>query len=325
MAFVGGFPVGVAAAAASAPSTAAICRCRSAFAGMVVVDTPFPPLATCSVVAPSLSPRAMTGPGLADGKTGGGGRMKRGGGGRGGGVNSAAGDNTAATDATCMELDRVVLEALPNAATQVKLVDNDTMLRADISSRIGSPNDDFLSSIGSSKSQSVTTLEPESTERSFGTVLQELAAIQADGPRNVAILGTRHASYLHQQIIELLTYANVLVGNHVFTSGAAGTNYAVIKGALRAEKPDLLTVVLPQSMRRQPAESQTQLKKVKHVVELSKNDSLPLDYASQLCNSDILSRCTHFIAFAFHDSDVILESAREAKALGKVATLMYLD
>eukprot|EP00168_Porphyra_purpurea_P009429 TRINITY_DN2295_c0_g1_i5.p1 TRINITY_DN2295_c0_g1~~TRINITY_DN2295_c0_g1_i5.p1 ORF type:complete len:356 (-),score=94.29 TRINITY_DN2295_c0_g1_i5:158-1111(-) len=185
--------------------------------------------------------------------------------------------------------------------------------------------DEFISSIGTSKSQSVTTLEKESTERSFGTVLQELAAIQADGPRNVAILGTRHASYLHQQIIELLTYANVLVGNHVFTSGAAGTNYAVIKGALRAEKPDLLTVVLPQSMRRQPAESQTQLKKVKHVVELSKNDSLPLDYASQLCNSDILSRCTHFIAFAFHDSDVILESAREAKALGKVATLMFLD
>lgn len=41
------------------------------------------------------------------------------------------------------------------------------------------------------------------------------------------------------------------------------------------------------------------------MVELSKNDSLPLDYASQLCNSDILSRCTHFIAFAFHDSDVM--------------------
>jgi len=51
-----------------------------------------------------------------------------------------------------------------------------------------------------------------------------------------------------------------------------------------------------------------QLKKVKHLVELSKNDSLPLDYASQLCNSDILSRCTHFIAFAFHDSDVMYVS-----------------
>lgn len=131
--------------------------------------------------------------------------------------------------------------------------------RLSLGGRTPGREEEFLSSIGSSKSQSVTTLEPESTERSFGTVLQELAAIQADGPRNVAILGTRHASYLHQQIIELLTYANVLVGNHVFTSGAAGTNYAVIKGALRAEKPDLLTVVLPQSMRRQPADSQTQV------------------------------------------------------------------
>ncbi|GAB0491290.1 hypothetical protein MMPV_002542 [Pyropia vietnamensis] len=271
----------------------------------------------------------MAGHARAEREPGGGGRKKRGGvggdGGGGDGANSEADSGTATTDATCFEVDGVVQESLPRAVSGVKLAANDSVLLANLGGKIGSPNDDFLSSIGTSKSQSVTTLEPENPERSFGTVLQELAAIQADGPRNVAILGTRHASYLHQQIIELLTYANVLVGNHVFTSGAAGTNYAVIKGALRAEKPDLLTVVLPQSMRRQPADSQTQLKKVKHVVELSKNDSLPLVYASQLCNSDILSRCTHFIAFAFHDSEVILESAREAKALGKVATLMYLD
>lgn len=35
-------------------------------------------------------------------------------------------------------------------------------------------------------------------------------------------------------------------GNHIFTSGATGTNAAVIRGALRAENQDLLTVVLPQ-------------------------------------------------------------------------------
>lgn len=150
----------------------------------------------------------------------------------------------------------------------------------------------------------VGTLERD-TEKSFDTVLQELVAIQQDGPRNVAILGTRYTSYLHQQIIELLTYANVLVGNHVFTSGAPGTNAAVIRGALRAEKPELLTVVLPQSLHKQPAETQDQLKKVSNLIEMVKNDSLPLDIASQLCNSDILSRCTHFIAFAFHDSDVV--------------------
>ena len=45
-------------------------------------------------------------------------------------------------------------------------------------------------------------------------------------------------------------------GNHIYTSGATGTNAAVIRGALRAEQPDLLTVVLPQSLSMQPPESQ---------------------------------------------------------------------
>ncbi len=45
-------------------------------------------------------------------------------------------------------------------------------------------------------------------------------------------------------------------GNHIYTSGATGTNAAVIKGALRAERPDLLTVILPQSLAKQPQESQ---------------------------------------------------------------------
>lgn len=170
----------------------------------------------------------------------------------------------------------------------------------------------------------VGTMEREG-EKSFDTVLQELVAIQQDGPRNVAILGTRYTSYLHQQIIELLTYANVLVGNHVFTSGAPGTNAAVIKGALRAEKPDLLTVVLPQSLVRQPGETQDQLRKVSNLIEMKKNDTLPLDIASQLCNSDILSRVSHFIAFAFHDSDVVLEAVRQAKELRIVCTVLYLD
>lgn len=118
-------------------------------------------------------------------------------------------------------------------------------------------NGDALTESPSSSSK-VGTLERD--DKSFDTVLQELVAIQQDGPRNVAILGTRYTSYLHQQIIELLTYANVLVGNHVFTSGAGGTNAAVIRGALRAEKPDLLTVVLPQSLGRQPAETQDQVR-----------------------------------------------------------------
>jgi hypothetical protein len=177
----------------------------------------------------------------------------------------------------------------------------------------------------SEEDKAVATLSRDVPDKSFDTVLQELTAIQKDGPRNVAILGTRYASYLHQQIIELLTYANVLVGNHVFTSGAGGTNAAVIRGALRAEKPELLTVVLPQSLSRQPPDTQEQLKRVGNLVQMAQNDDMPLDVASQLCNSDILSRCTHFIVFAFHDSDVVLEAARQAKELRMITTVMFLD
>jgi hypothetical protein len=35
-------------------------------------------------------------------------------------------------------------------------------------------------------------------------ILKELSAIQQQGPQRYCILGTRHCSYLHQQIIELL-------------------------------------------------------------------------------------------------------------------------
>jgi hypothetical protein len=41
-------------------------------------------------------------------------------------------------------------------------------------------------------------------ERSVTSILAELAAIQQQGPQKYCILGTRHCSYLHQQIIELL-------------------------------------------------------------------------------------------------------------------------
>lgn len=157
------------------------------------------------------------------------------------------------------------------------------------------------------------------------SILKELAAIQAEGPKKYSILGTRHCSYLHQQIIEMLAYALVLSGNHVYTSGAGGTNAAVIRGALRAEAPDLLTVVLPQSVSKQPRPTQELLSKVKHVIENSVNDHLSLDVASRLCNSDLLSRTDHLIAFAFHESKTIVEATKEASAMEMLVTLLYLD
>lgn len=188
-----------------------------------------------------------------------------------------------------------------------------------------SPAQDEELAEGEGATAASTATIAREVERSFDTVLQELAAIQQDGPRNIAILGTRHCSYLHQQIIELLTFAQVLLGNHVFTSGGGGSNAAVIRGALRAEKPELVTVVLPQSLDKQPNEVREQLDKVSQVIEMQQNDDLPLDVASRLCNSDIVSRADRLVSFAFHDSEVVLEAAREAKALNKLVTLLYLD
>jgi hypothetical protein len=47
-------------------------------------------------------------------------------------------------------------------------------------------------------------IKVEVKDISVTSILKELAAIQQQGPRKYCILGTRHCSYLHQQIIELL-------------------------------------------------------------------------------------------------------------------------
>lgn len=168
-------------------------------------------------------------------------------------------------------------------------------------------------------------LRVKEKDRSVTSILRELAAIQQQGPQKYCILGTRHCSYLHQQIIELLAYALVLSGNHVCTSGAGGTNAAAIRGALRAEREDLLTVVLPQSMSKQTKESQELLKKVKNVITMPQNDEMSLDVASRICNSYLLSLTDQLISFAFHESNTVIEATKEAKELDMLVTTLYLD
>ncbi|XP_004499380.1 uncharacterized protein [Cicer arietinum] len=155
--------------------------------------------------------------------------------------------------------------------------------------------------------------------------LQELLAIQQQGPRAIGFFGTRNMGFMHQELIEILSYAMVITKNHIYTSGASGTNAAVIRGALRAEKPELLTVILPQSLSKQPPESQELLSKVKNVIEKPHNDHLPLLEASRLCNMDIISHVQQVICFAFHDSRLLMETCQEAKNLRKIVTLFYLD
>ncbi|MBD2088548.1 DNA recombination-mediator protein A [Microcoleus sp. FACHB-1515] len=154
--------------------------------------------------------------------------------------------------------------------------------------------------------------------------LQELATIQQSGSKRIALLGSRHVPITHQNLIELMTYALVLNGNRVITSGATGTNSAVIKGAMRADA-NLLTVILPQSLARQPRESREQLEQVMHLVENPANDTLSLAEASAICNQEIVSRCQQLVCFAFHDSATLLKTCQDAEDQRKVVTLFYFD
>jgi protein subunit release factor B len=124
---------------------------------------------------------------------------------------------------------------------------------------------------------------------------------------------------------KIRAYALVLSGNHVYTSGAGGTHAATIRGALRAERPDLLTVVLPQSRRKQSEETQKLLHQVEDVIEMPQNNEMSLDIASRICNSYLLSLTDQLISFAFHESNTVIEATSEAKKMDKLVTVLYLD
>jgi hypothetical protein len=89
--------------------------------------------------------------------------------------------------------------------------------------------------------------------------------------------------------------------------------------------PSRLTVLLPQSLERQPPESREQLERVLHLVARPEHDELPLPMASSLCNQEIISRCDQLICYAFHDSETLLASCRSAEDMGKVVSLMFFD
>jgi len=166
--------------------------------------------------------------------------------------------------------------------------------------------------------------EPALNLRGMDQILKQLESIQKGTPKNIVILGTRHCSLLHQQIIELLSYALVLSDNHIYTSGATGTHAAAIRGALRADNQELLTVILPQTVLKQPREIRDLLGEVKQVIELGHNQ-LPLDAASRICNSELLAKGDQLIVFAFHDSKTLLETIEEAKAMSLLVTVLFLD
>ncbi len=148
--------------------------------------------------------------------------------------------------------------------------------------------------------------------------------LQDRGKRRIAILGSRHVPVVAIHLVELVARSLAQEGHNLITSGAQGVNSAVIRSVLDVD-PARLTVLLPQSLDRQPSESRDQLEKVLHLVEKPEHDELPLPMASSLCNQEIIIRCDQLICYAFHDSETLLSSCRTAEDMGKVVSLMFFD
>ena len=148
--------------------------------------------------------------------------------------------------------------------------------------------------------------------------------LQDRGKRRIAFLGSRHVPVVSIHLVELVARSLAQEGHNLMTSGSQGVNAAVIRSVLDVE-PSRLTVLLPQSLDRQPAESREQLDRVLHLVEKPEHDELPLPIASSLCNQEIISRCDQLICYAFHDSETLLASCRTAEDMGKVVSLMFFD
>ncbi len=156
------------------------------------------------------------------------------------------------------------------------------------------------------------------------TLAQELALLQDKGKRRIAILGSRHVPIVAIHLVELVARSLAQEGHALITSGSQGVNAAVIRGCLEVNSAQL-TVLLPQSLDRQPPEIRDLLDQVLHLVEKPEQDDLPLPMASSLCNQEIISRCDQLICLAFHDSETLLASCRTAEDMGKVVSLLYFD
>lgn len=156
------------------------------------------------------------------------------------------------------------------------------------------------------------------------TFLEELQLLQSKGSKKIAIIGSRHVTFAHQQLIETLAYALALEGNTIITSGASGTNFAVIKGVQRAN-PDNLVVILPQTIEQQPDESREQLSTLTTVHEHPERVNMTLAQAGELCYSEIIGKCQQLVSFLYRSSMTLEQTIQYAHEQHKVVTAFYLD
>ena len=60
--------------------------------------------------------------------------------------------------------------------------------------------------------------------------------------------------------------------------------------------------------------------KTTHIVEIQIQNQ-----NNRICNREIISKVQQVICFAFHDSNLLLETCREAKDSKKIVTILFLD
>lgn len=154
---------------------------------------------------------------------------------------------------------------------------------------------------------------------------EEFKNIMGHGNQAIAMIGSKDLSMSQIKIIEMIAYGLALSGNTIITSGGyCGTNYATIKGALRADV-EKLRVVLPQTIAQQIKDVQDQLIGVKHIIEHKEREHMLLSDASRLCNREIVSECHQLICFLYRDSHTLLDAIDYAHNISKVVSVFYLD
>ncbi|MEB3206983.1 MAG: DNA-processing protein DprA [Vampirovibrionales bacterium] len=143
--------------------------------------------------------------------------------------------------------------------------------------------------------------------------------------KKIGIIGSRNIPLSHQKLIESLAMNLVREGNTIMTSGGAmGTNAAAITGAMRVN-PDLLHVVLPQTIGQQPPDVQNKLIGVPNITEHPERAMMTLSDASRLCNREIIDESQQLIIFLFRDSHTLHKAIEYAEECRKIVTRFYLD
>lgn len=141
----------------------------------------------------------------------------------------------------------------------------------------------------------------------------------------VAFIGSRNIPLPHQQLVEMLAFSMTHDGNTLVTSGgSSGTNAAAIRGAMRGN-PQLLKVVLPQTIGQQPSDVQDQLIGVPNIVEHPEWSMMKLADASRLCNREIIDEAQQVVILLTHDSPTLQNAVDYANENHKLVTCLYLD